>query len=64
MTLVYMNVSEAAASAGVTRVSIYRWIRKGVIVEGKLLFLVAVTIGGQYRIEGPALDHFLDAWKR
>ncbi len=61
MTVVYMSVSEAAVSAGVTRVTIYRWIRKGLTVEGKLLSLTAVIIGGQYRIEGPALNYFLDA---
>jgi len=61
MSVVYFNVSEAAVYAGVTRVTLYNWIRKGLSVSGDLLFLTAVIIGGQYRIEEPALNHFLDA---
>ncbi|GAI22543.1 unnamed protein product, partial [marine sediment metagenome] len=57
----YLNVSEAAEHANVTRATLYRWIEKGLTVEGKLLYLTAVTIGGQYRIEEPGLNRFLDA---
>ena len=60
MSIVYLNVSEAAVYAGVTRQTVYRWIRRGTSVQGTFLYLTAVLIGGQYRIEEPALDHFLD----
>lgn len=64
MTVVYMNVTEAAASAGVTRVTIYRWIAKGLMVSGGVVYLTSVIIGGQQRIEQPALDHFLEVRAR
>jgi|GEM_PF-4667162 len=61
MSVLYLNISEAADHARVTRHTIYRWIQKGVTVSGELLYLTAATIGGQYRIEERDIDRFLDA---
>ncbi|GAI45091.1 unnamed protein product, partial [marine sediment metagenome] len=61
MSVLYLNISETARYAGVTNTTVYHWIELGVTRSKKRLFLTAVTIGGQYRIEEPGLNRFLDS---
>ncbi|GAI35542.1 unnamed protein product, partial [marine sediment metagenome] len=56
MSVLYLNISETARYAGVTNTTVYHWIELGVTRSKKRLFLTAVTIGGQYRIEEPGLN--------
>lgn len=61
MPIEYLSIPETAEYADVTRQTIYRWLREGVSYRGSRLYLTAVLIAGQYRINQIDLDRFLDA---
>ncbi|GAI64442.1 unnamed protein product, partial [marine sediment metagenome] len=56
-----LNVTDAALYSNVERITLYRWIQKGVTYRGRLFYLTAVSIAGQYHIEEHDLDRFLEA---
>ncbi|GAH95535.1 unnamed protein product [marine sediment metagenome] len=58
---VYFDIKGAAEYAGVRRLTIYNWFRRGSHVNGEVVFLPVRIIDGQTLINEIDLNNHLDA---
>lgn len=56
-----VSILELSLLVGVNKGTVYRWEKKGVVMDGKIVRLKTFRIGGSKRIDPGELQSFYDA---